>query len=265
MSISFVTLLIPLVILLLLLALLYLIYLPPVWLMNIISSRYPSILFHLPTGKPILALTVDDSPSGNTSTILEVLRAHDIHATFFVIGTYIDGREDVLRDLVVHGNELANHTMHDEPSWKLSMADLKDQVADTRRKLQNIYDSVALPRQTNMPISKPASSSPPLYFRPGSGFFTASMLTLLESLLHRLVLGSIYPHDAQISIPWLNAWHVLRGARPGGIIICHDRPWTPEMLRSILPELKRRGFRIGSLTEALGWADGKPGEQRSSR
>jgi peptidoglycan/xylan/chitin deacetylase (PgdA/CDA1 family) len=245
-----------LIILVLPLAILYLVYLPPPWLINVLSSRYPGILFHIPTAKPILALTIDDAPSGsNTAAILEVLRANDTHATFFVIGSYVEGREEVLRDLVLHGNELASHAMHDEPSWKLGTVELTEQLMETQQKLQSIYYSS--PDPSNVSIS--ARASPPQYFRPGSGFFNSSMLMLLDRLSYRLVLGSIYPHDAHISISLLNAWHILRGARPGGIIVCHDRLWTPEMLRHVLPELKRRGFRIGSLSEALSWAEVRVG------
>lgn len=250
---SLMTALLLLIILVLPLALLYLVYLPPPWLIHALSSRYPGILFHISTVKPILALTIDDAPSGtSTAAILEVLRANDTHATFFVIGSYAEGREAVLRDLLLYGNELANHAMHDEPSWKLGTVELTEQLMQTQRKIQSIYRSSF--NQSNVSISTPAS--PPQYFRPGSGFFTSSMLMLLDNLSYRLILGSIYPHDAQISLPWLNAWHILRGARPGGILVCHDRLWTPEMLRRVLPELRRRGFRVGSLSEALSWAEG---------
>ncbi|KAK5048650.1 hypothetical protein LTR84_005741 [Exophiala bonariae] len=224
----------------------YLSYLPPIWLVQTISTSNPSIQFHIPTRKPILALTIDDSPSQSTSAILEVLRANDVHATFFVIGSYIDGHEEILREVVRHGSELANHAMHDAPSWKLEISELREQILQTQDKIEGIYRSVA----------SDVSKTSPRYFRPGSGFFTSRMLSLLHSLSYRLILGSMYPHDAQISLPSLNAWHVLHGARAGGIIICHDRPWTPQMLRRVLPELRRRGLRVGSLTEALHWADG---------
>lgn len=237
----------------------YILYLPPAWFFRTLSNRYPASLIHIPTTKPILALTIDDTPSKSTSAILEILCANDVHATFFVIGSYVDGREDVLRELVRQGNELANHAMHDEPSWKLEIPELRQQILQTQGKTEGIYHAVfqlvesssTIKTSTALPLKTPP---PPRYFRPGSGFFTSRMLSLLQSLSFRLVLGSIYPHDAQISLPWLNAWHILRGVRAGGIIICHDRPWTPEMLRRVLPELHRRGFRVGSVSEALAWA-----------
>ncbi|KAL5002067.1 hypothetical protein BDV10DRAFT_130114 [Aspergillus recurvatus] len=96
------------------------------------------------------------------------------------------------------------------------------------------------------------AGGPGRYFRPGSGLFTDRMRALVQRQGFRLVLGSVYPHDPQISVPWVNAAHVLSMVRPGSIIIVHDRrPWTAPMLATVLPELKRRGYRIGTVSDLL--------------
>ncbi|BCS19155.1 chitin deacetylase CDA4 [Aspergillus puulaauensis] len=93
---------------------------------------------------------------------------------------------------------------------------------------------------------------PGRYFRPGSGVFSDRMRALVQRLGFRLVLGSVYPHDPQISVPWVNAAHVLSMVRPGSIIIVHDRrPWTVPMLSIVLPELKKRGYRVGTVSDLL--------------
>ncbi|KKK23196.1 hypothetical protein ARAM_002128 [Aspergillus rambellii] len=94
--------------------------------------------------------------------------------------------------------------------------------------------------------------TPGRYFRPGSGFFTDRMRALVRKEGFQLVLGSVYPHDAQINVPWINAAHVLSMVKPGSIIVVHDRrPWTVPMLAKVLPELKRRGYRVGTVTDLL--------------
>lgn len=90
------------------------------------------------------------------------------------------------------------------------------------------------------------------YFRPGSGFFSSKMRVLAREMRYQIVLGGIYPHDAQIGYEWLNAKHILSMVRPGGIIICHDRrSWTVGMLRRVLPELKRRGYKVVGVGELM--------------
>ena len=109
-------------------------------------------------------------------------------------------------------------------------------------------------RHTSPKKQKPGKQVPqtPRLFRPGSALFTSRMRRTLSRLDYTLVLGSIYPFDAQLSDKERNAKHILDRVRPGAIIVCHDRrSWTPLMLRILLPELRRRGWRVGSVGEVL--------------
>ncbi|KAL2821694.1 hypothetical protein BJX63DRAFT_224100 [Aspergillus granulosus] len=275
----------------------YIIYKPPHLLVSYLARKYPDILWHVPHLKagstsPIVALTIDDAPSEFTPEILDILKENDAHATFFLIGDHIPGREWVMRDAVNQGNELGNHAMYDEPSKDLSDEELATQIQVVQSRIQRIYamaghqaeahdevkvgeveqnslfaaaveagpvvglstsgdtatghDSAAAKTKTTL------SLKPGRYFRPGSGFFTERMRALVQRDGFRLVLGSVYPHDPQISVPWVNAAHVLSMVRPGSIIIVHDRrPWTAPMLRIVLPELKRRGYRVGTVSDLL--------------
>jgi peptidoglycan/xylan/chitin deacetylase (PgdA/CDA1 family) len=220
----------------------YCIYKPPHTLIRYFQHRWPDVLWHVPlaAGKEkVIALTIDDAPSSHTQEILSVLKENDALATFFVIGGQVSGKESVLKEMVEQGMELGNHAMHDEPSRALSPAELSGQIAQVEDYINATYAAADLPR-------------PPKYFRPGSGFFSSAMRKQVGGLGYQMVLGSIYPHDPQIPYPGVNARHILSMARPGGIIICHDRRgWTAPMLRKVLPELKRRGYRVTTLTGLL--------------
>lgn len=224
----------------LLIAPLYIIYKPPGILIQYFQHRWNDVLWHVQTTKRVVALTIDDAPSQHTKEIMEVLRASDATATFFVIGSQVAGREEVLTRLVHDGNELGNHAMHDEPSRSLSNAELLEQIETVQGRIADAYSAAN--------VSQPE----PRYFRPGSGFFSTRIREMIAGIGYHIALGSIYPHDPQIPYFKLNARHVLSMVRPGGIIICHDRrPWTAPMLKVVLPELRRRGYRIVGLTELL--------------
>ena len=233
--------LLPILILLTLLTPFYLIYKPPTLLILYLQHRWPTVLWRVSTSSRTIALTIDDAPSQYTLEIMQILKANDARATFFVIGSQVHGDEEmgILKSLIRNGNELANHAMRDEPSRSLSDDQLASQMQSVETLLQRAY--AAFPEQQL-----------PKYFRPGSGFFTTRMLNLLSKLNYKLVLGSIYPHDAQIPYWRVNARHVLSMLRPGGIIICHDRrSWTVPMLRKVLPEMRRRGWRVVTVSELL--------------
>lgn len=229
---------------LLLLVPFYVIYKPPAALIAHFARRWPDVLWEVPVaaGNKVVALTVDDAPSEHTQQILGTLNGHGATATFFVIGGQVPGREETLADVVRSGSELGNHAMHDEPSRALPDDELTAQIEVVRDRIREAYRAAG----------RGDGALPPQYFRPGSGFFSDRMRRLLDRLGFRLVLGGVYPHDPQIASPWLNARHILSMVRPGAIIICHDRrKWTAPMLRKVLPELKRRGYRVVSVTELL--------------
>lgn len=217
----------------------YAIYKPPAFLILYFQYRWPDVLWRASTSSKIVALTIDDGPSEYTGEIMQILKANNATATFFIIGSQVAGHEQTLQDLIRNGNELGNHAMHDEPSRSLSDTTLIEQIHSVEGLLNKAYAAVNV-------------EPPPKYFRPGSGFFSERMRQMLGRLDYQMVLGSIYPHDPQIPYWRINARHILSMLRPGGITICHDRRrWTAPMLRRALPEIRRRGYRIVTITELL--------------
>ncbi|CAD6572929.1 MAG: hypothetical protein ASARMPREDX12_005592 [Alectoria sarmentosa] len=217
----------------------YLIYKPPAFLLRYFQWRWPDVLWRVSASSKIVALTIDDGPSVYTHEIMQILNLNGVTATFFVIGSQVAGHEKTLQDLIESGNELGNHAMHDEPSRSLGDATLVDQIHSVEGMIHEAYTAVD-------------AEPPPKYFRPGSGFFSGRMRKILGRLGYRLVLGSIYPHDPQIPFWRINASHILSMLQPGGIMICHDRrSWTAPMLRKVLPEIQRKGYRIITVTELL--------------
>ncbi|GFN10384.1 chitin deacetylase CDA4 [Aspergillus tubingensis] len=266
------TMLLPLLILLLiLLALLplYIIYRPPHALIRSMAEKYPDTLWEIPLlnnspntkNKPeanggkeekekLIALTIDDAPSAYTLDILHLLEQYNARATFFLIGSQIPGREGILHTLVKSGMELGNHAMHDEPSVSLGREVLEQEMQEVEGVIARVYEEVGVerPRDGRGVVRK--------WFRPGSGFFSGWMRELVRGLGYRIVLGSVYPHDAQIGWAGVNAWHVRSLVREGSIVVMHDRrSWTVEGLRKVLPVLRDRGFRVVGLGEAMGIVD----------
>jgi peptidoglycan/xylan/chitin deacetylase (PgdA/CDA1 family) len=220
----------------------YFIYKPPNALIRYFQHHWPDVLWHVPIPnqkEKVVALTIDDAPSEYTREILKVLKENDAHATFFVIGGQVQGRQNILEDVVKAGHQLGNHAMHDEPSRSLKPETLEAEVRKVEGYINGTYDVVDLPH-------------PARYFRPGSGFFSTRMRQQIKEMEYQMVLGSVYPHDPQISHPKVNARHILSMVRPGSIIICHDRRgWTAPMLGKVLPELKRRGYTVTTVSGLL--------------
>lgn len=218
----------------------YVVYRQPRFVVNALQKRFPSVLFRLPnpTSK-VVALTIDDTPSEYTREILAILRTNRAAATFFAIGGQVPGRESILQDILKSGSELGNHAMHDEPSISLESEILRSEIETVNGYINAAYEEVNQQR-----IGK--------YFRPGSGFFSTRILDIVAKADYRTILGDVYPHDPFIKYWRINAWHILSMVRPGSIIICHDRrSWTVPMLKKVIPELRRQGYAVVTVSQLL--------------
>lgn len=226
-------------ILLLILILAYIIYRPPTLLIKFFQWHNPSVIFHipLPASQPIIALTLDDAPSSETGHILDLLKAHNAKATFFIIGSQVSRYPGIVERIHSEGHELGNHAMTDDPSFQLPVSELERQIGEVEQML-------------------PGNANGMKYFRPGSGWFNGRMKERIERLGYRLVLGSVYPHDPQIPRPRLNAWHVLSMVRPGSVVIMHDRRgYSPEQVGLVLKGLDEKGLKVESLGGLLAIAE----------
>jgi peptidoglycan-N-acetylglucosamine deacetylase len=213
-----------------------LVALQPDWIVAALARRSPEVVYSVETQEPVVALTIDDGPDpAVTPKILDVLRQHDARATFFLITNRVPGNEDIVVRMVEEDHELANHLTTDEPSIRLTPSDFEHQLLESHGVLSKFADV--------------------RWFRPGSGWYDAAMLSILHKHGYRCVLGSVYPFDPQLPSSWFAAHYVLWSVRPGSIIVLHDHgargERTASALATILPELNRRGFRVITVSELL--------------
>ncbi|KAH9212314.1 hypothetical protein DL95DRAFT_391630 [Leptodontidium sp. 2 PMI_412] len=230
-----------LAIILTLLILAYIIYRPPGLLIKFLQWHNDSVIFHvpLPASQRVIALTLDDAPSSETGKILDLLKAHNAKATFFIIGSQVSRYPGVVERIHAEGHELGNHAMTDDPSFQLPLSELERQIGEV---------------ETLLPPNRNGLK----YFRPGSGWFNGRMKERVEGLGYRLVLGGVYPHDPQIPRPGLNAWHVLSMVKPGSVVIMHDRrSYSAEQVGLVLKGLDEKGFKVESLGRLLAVAEGQ--------
>jgi peptidoglycan-N-acetylglucosamine deacetylase len=63
------------------------------------------------TKNKIVYITFDDGPGGKVTTdVLDTLKKENVHATFFVIGSQIEGQEDILLRMKDEGHSIGLHS-----------------------------------------------------------------------------------------------------------------------------------------------------------
>lgn len=185
-----------------------------------------------PAGAREVALTFDDGPSATqTPAILETLNRLDARATFFEEGRHVVGREALMREILLDGDEIGNHSF-DHPHHPGF-----GELASTNRRIRE------------------ATGFEPCLFRPPYGLVDprvaeAAVRNHLETILWTIDTGD----DHHVPAARMQA-HVIASARPGSIVLMHDgghHPQTPLALPRIVEGLRERGFRLVTVTELLG-------------
>lgn len=183
-----------------------------------------------------IALTFDDGPHPvHTSRLLGILREHQVTATFFVNGYWLDpgrhnGRRarDVLLRAVREGHTIGNHTYSHKLLSRLSKEQQTWQIVANELLLSEL-----LGERTRL-------------FRPPYGVMTAHAERVLRRYDYVETMWNVTAADQELHDPQRIASAVLGWieAYRGGIVLLHDRhSWSVAATELLLRELRRRNCR----------------------
>ncbi len=185
--------------------------------------------------KKLLALTFDDGPDPNvTPLILDTLKEHNAHATFFVLGSYAERHPDLVRRIADEDHAIGNH------SWshakQFSAAEAHNELHNTAALIEKL------------------AGRPTMLFRPPYGLTKSkySELALQDGCTG--VLWTISSADSRPISADVIAHNVAYTPNPGDIVLMHDGPGhsaTGKALPMILAKLEGDGFEFVTLPELL--------------
>ena len=84
-------------------------------------------IYCVETKEPKIALTFDAAwGNEDTQKILEVLKKHDVHVTFFMTGGWVESYPDDVKAILAAGHDLGNHSENHKNMSQLSDAKKKE-------------------------------------------------------------------------------------------------------------------------------------------
>ena len=181
---------------------------------------------------PVIALTFDDGPYPKvTGHILDVLEKNGVCATFFVLGSRIEGHEDMLTRMDELGCEIGNHSFSHADLTRLSKADCQRELSDTDAEIRRVTGHEAS------------------VVRPPYGYYNKTVMSAAE---RPLILWTVDTNDWRGKAPGEIADYVIQQAKEGSVILMHDQQTqTADAMEMIIPTLIEEGFRFVTISELI--------------
>lgn len=179
-----------------------------------------------------IALTFDDGPYPKvTAHILDVLEKHGVSATFFVLGSRVAGREELLLRMEALRCEIGNHTFSHADLTSLSGEQIQKEIDDTNTEFKRVLGHGAA------------------VVRPPYGRYNDSVRNVIT---YPLVLWTVDTNDWRPRNADELAAAVIREAEAGCVILMHDQQEsTAAAMDAIIPALLGKGFRFVTVSELL--------------
>ena len=198
--------------------------------------------------EPVIYLTFDAGyENGNTGKILDVLKAQQVPAAFFVVGSFVEQNPDLVRRMAEEGHIVGNHTWH---HWDMSRISDEAVFTEELRSLEKLYEQV-----TGSPMPK--------FYRPPQGIYSEENLRLAQKLGYHTVFWSLayvdwYQDDQPTSEEAFSK--LIPRIHNGAVVLLHSTSTTnAAILDDLLTRWKEMGYRFGRLEELFADQSGTAG------
>ncbi|ADL68137.1 delta-lactam-biosynthetic de-N-acetylase [Thermoanaerobacterium thermosaccharolyticum DSM 571] len=187
------------------------------------------------TTKKYVYLTFDEGyENGYTPKILDILKANNVKAAFFVTGPYIKEHGDLVKRMVAEGHIVGNHTVNHPSLPKISDEKVKSEITGLAE------------------MFKELTGKDMHYLRPPMGEYSERTLYITKSLGYKTVFWSLALADWQPlpGGPDESYNTVMNRIHPGAVILLHAVSKDDTMaLDRILKDIKAQGYVFKTLDD----------------
>ena len=197
------------------------------------------------TSRQVIYLTFDCGyENGYTSQILDVLKAHQAPAAFFVVGHMVESAPDIVRRMAAEGHIVGNHTYHHP-----DMSAISDPAAFQKE----LGDLAALSQETTgEELSR--------FYRPPQGKYSLENLRQAQEFGYHTVFWSLAYVDWNVDDqPTAEEAYakLLPRIHNGAIVLLHSTSQTnAEILDDLLTRWEDMGYTFAPLTALPGLEQG---------
>jgi polysaccharide deacetylase family sporulation protein PdaB len=194
-------------------------------------------IYSVETEEQKVALTFDAAwGNEDTDRILDILKAHQVHATFFMTGDWVENYPEDVKRIYAEGHDLGNHSENHKNMTQLSEEEQKAEI-------QAVHERVKQLTGADMQL-----------FRAPYGAYDDGVIRAAEACGYYSIQWSVD------SLDWKDygvdniLQTVLEHAelQNGAIILCHNgAAFTADALDALLTGLEEKGYQIVPVSELI--------------
>ena len=184
------------------------------------------------TEEKVVYLTFDDGPvRGRTEKVLDVLKSRGAKATFFLIGSRVNGNEDIVLNILANEHHIGIHSYTHKNTFPLLSLDA---MCNELYYCQSLLESLAC-RTVQ-------------FFRPPFGVVNPTVAKAVKICGLKTIGWNIRSYDT-VDVERKNGRkkvlnRIAKQLRPGSVILLHDRLQDEDLLVSeLLDILDEKGYR----------------------
>ncbi|PCJ00849.1 MAG: polysaccharide deacetylase family protein [Flavobacteriales bacterium] len=179
----------------------------------IVKKYYSKLVWDIPNDENKIYLTFDDGPIPEiTEWVLDVLKEHNIQATFFCIGKNVENHTEIFQRILKEGHQVANHSNTHVNGWYAEDSYYLEDI----KKCQDKFAS-------------------PL-FRPPYGRIKKSQIAEVVKD-YKIIMWDVLSGDFDPKTTPENCYiNVIKNTKSGSVIVFHDSIKAAENLKYALPK-----------------------------
>lgn len=181
-------------------------------------------------------LTFDNGyEAGYTPKILEVLKANNVKACFFITGHYLNTNTDLVKQMVEDGHQIGNHTSRHKEMPNLTDEQMKEEITTLH---------TAVFEKTGYEMK---------YLRPPKGEYSQRCLSVIQSLGYTTTMWSLayddWDEQKQDRTDY-GKQKIIDNIHNGAVILLHGTSKdNANILDYCIKEIRKMGYEFKSLDE----------------
>ncbi len=194
-------------------------------------------IYSVDTEKKQVALSFDAAwGNEDTQKLLSILAKHNVHATFFMTGQWVDSYPEDVKSIFAAGHDLGNHSQNHKQMSKLSKSEIKKELMSVHSKVKELTGY-------NM-----------FLFRPPYGDYNNTLITTAKDCGYYTIQWSVD------SLDWKDygVESIIKSVTQnkdlgnGSIILMHNgAKYTEEALDTVITTLQQNGYELVPISQLI--------------